>query len=432
MGSTGFFLSRSKTTPRLKRGDRAGRLYIGTIDAIVDGAARLLKVNEINTYTLRASTAGELFCDVFWDAETGGVESENTAEPFVTNASSPTMRVLFKDFPLIDQNISSVSLAGQSRGDGRYQCLWPHANERPKFTGAGTDIPMAIATDRAMHNPTGWLAAPGVRDVFLRFLHSVMAQELDDVPGYGTAWPRAKTFGEDGRFCEAHLNLREVCGIIPCGLAWERQYTARFSRLTFPGVRCVIRRQQGLADDAAHGPTLHVSLPSRGDIPGNKVIHTLKPKQTCCLQMVQLACGYPIGWGKCYRFESTPQALAILNRIWEDHPNFKPSLIAYDDACDLLRHIIAQNPDDPWIASTNSLLTRGTTLAIVQISLVEQDANTINHQTRPFNPETAEQLNSWLDGFESQLRHIYVRFEKQVAQKDLGLSDDFWVEAFGE
>jgi hypothetical protein len=71
---------------------------------------------------------------------------------------------------------------------------------------------------------------------------------------------------KDGRFCEAHLNLRGVCGIITCGLAvrhtgaltcatpahiqWERQYTARFSRLTFPGIRRVIRRQQGLADDA--------------------------------------------------------------------------------------------------------------------------------------------------------------------------------------
>ncbi|KAJ7491662.1 hypothetical protein B0H11DRAFT_1664500, partial [Mycena galericulata] len=35
--------------------------------------------------------------------------------------------------------------------------------------------------------------------------------------------------------------------------------------------------------------------------------------------------------------------------------------------------------------------------------IVEEDANGYKHQTRAFNTETAEQLNSWLTGFESQL-----------------------------
>ncbi|KAJ7810733.1 hypothetical protein B0H13DRAFT_1667304, partial [Mycena leptocephala] len=38
--------------------------------------------------------------------------------------------------------------------------------------------------------------------------------------------------------------------------------------------------------------------------------------------------------------------------------------------------------------------------------LVEEDANSVRHQTRAFNTETAEQLNSWLNGFESQLRQM--------------------------
>ncbi|KAJ7819718.1 hypothetical protein B0H14DRAFT_3737035 [Mycena olivaceomarginata] len=126
---------------RIHRESHAGRLHIGKIDAIVDGTV----------------------CDVFWDAEARGLESENIVEPVAANAPDPM-------FPL-------------------------PADERPKFTGAGTDIPLAIATDRAMHNPTGRLAAPGVREVFLRFLHSVMTQKLDDVPDYGTAWPRAKYAG---------------------------------------------------------------------------------------------------------------------------------------------------------------------------------------------------------------------------------------------
>jgi hypothetical protein len=209
-------------------------------------------------------------------------------------------------------------------------------------------------------------------------------------------------------------------------IQWEHQYTARFSRLTFPGLRHVIRRQQGLADDAARRPTLHVSLPPLGDIPGDKIVHTFQAKKIYCLQTVQLACGYPIGWGKCYRSQSTPQVLAILNRIWEAHPNSKPSFIAYYDACDLLRHIIAQNPDDPWITSAKFIVDvwhyighRATDIfcrlwcnpapkngSQPDLILGEQDVNCVNHQTWAFNTETAEQLNLWRNGFESQLRHV--------------------------
>jgi hypothetical protein len=64
------------------------------------------------------------------------------------------------------------------------------------------------------------------------------------------------------------------------------------------------------------------------------------------------------------------------------------------------------------------------------------------HSSRAFNTETAEQLNSWLDGFESQLRQmsavnydIFVHFlmilykediEKKIAKKGLELPEDFW------
>ncbi|KAJ6566262.1 hypothetical protein B0H19DRAFT_856003, partial [Mycena capillaripes] len=70
---------------------------------------------------------------------------------------------------------------------------------------------------------------------------------------------------------------------------------------------------------------------------------------------------------------------------------------------------------------------------------VEQDANGNIHQTRAFNTETAEQLNSWLSGFESQLRqmsdvnydfYIHVlmmiyseRIQKRVDEKDLELRE---------
>jgi hypothetical protein len=127
----------------------------------------------------------------------------------------------------------------------------------------------------------------------------------------------------------------------------------------------------------------------------------------------------------CYRSESTPQLLVILNQIWEHHPNSRPSFIAYNDACDLLRHIVTQNPNDPWLSTKFIVDTwhylghRATDILCrlwcnptsknssqPDLVLVEEDMNGICHQTRAFNTETTEQLNSWLNGFKSQLRQM--------------------------
>ncbi|CAK5278146.1 unnamed protein product [Mycena citricolor] len=78
---------------------------------------------------------------------------------------------------------------------------------------------------------------------------------------------------------------------------------------------------------------------------------------------------------------------------------------------------------------------------------VEVDSAGRKHQTRAFNTETAEQLNSWLSGFESQLRQmtdfnydffVHVLFmiyservESQVRDKEQNLDDDFWEAALG-
>ncbi|KAJ7098821.1 hypothetical protein C8R44DRAFT_747906 [Mycena epipterygia] len=150
---------------------------------------------------------------------------------------------------------------------------------------------------------------------------------------------------KNGRFCETHLELRNTCGIIPCGLPvhhpgaltcatqshinWHKQFENRFSRLSFPGV----------------------------------------PSDILC------------------------------------------------------------NPA-PMDGSQPDLI------------LIQEDENGQMHQTRAFNTETAEQLNSWLTGFESQLRQmsdvnydffihvlmmIYAEtMEHRIDSKGMELSDDFW------
>ncbi|KAK7033846.1 hypothetical protein R3P38DRAFT_2699468, partial [Favolaschia claudopus] len=285
---------------------------------------------------------------------------------------------------------------------------------------------------------------------------------------------------KNGRFCETHLaDYGAKCGIISCGrplqsqdgamtcddpahIDWFKKFEDRkhgvfssqaYHRASFPGVQRVIRRQMVEAQHADHdirGPTLQIQLPNLGDTPGGKVAHTFTAKTTYCLQTVQWACGYPIGWGKCYRSESTPQVLSLINKIWEGCPDLRPSFMAYDKACDLLRHIVTQDGNDLWIASTrfivdawhyinhrtSDILCRTRTnpaptdgsqpdLVITQI-----DENGVVHQARAFNTETAEQLNSWLNGFESQLRQM-TDVEIRVQEKNRGLTDDFWDQVNG-
>jgi hypothetical protein len=235
---------------------------------------------------------------------------------------------------------------------------------------------------------------------------------------------------------------------------WHQKYLRRFGRLSFPGVQRVIRE--------GTGPSIQSELPELNGVAGDNVVHTFRAGTTYCLQTVQWSCGCPIGWGKCYRSESSSQVLKIINKIWEFHPNSRPSFLAYDDACNLLRHIVTQNPDSPWIQATKFIVdawhyighqaadilcrlwcnpapTNGSQPDLISVSV---DDTGRTHTTRAFNTETAEQLNAWLNGYEAQLRqmsninydfsvHVLMLLYKElidrrVEKKDEGLSEVFW------
>lgn len=188
---------------------------------------------------------------------------------------------------------------------------------------------------------------------------------------------------KNGRFCSDHSGLQGLGGIIPCGRPvsnagsltcnnkehehWHARYQDWFRRLTFPGVQRVLQQQaasnvdpvtnNGQEEDR-YRPQLQVEagLPALGGTAGHEVVHTFQARSVYCIETVQWACGFPIGWGKCYHSESGPQVLSILDRIWEGNKDRRPSYIAYDDACDLLRHIVTQNPNNPWLHSTKFIV----------------------------------------------------------------------------
>jgi hypothetical protein len=67
---------------------------------------------------------------------------------------------------------------------------------RLKFTGAGTDIPVDIAADRAKHDPMHTKANPGLRDEFSKFIHASVKAAVPGIPEYGEDWTRCVFAGQ--------------------------------------------------------------------------------------------------------------------------------------------------------------------------------------------------------------------------------------------
>ncbi|KAK0439478.1 uncharacterized protein EV420DRAFT_1733676 [Desarmillaria tabescens] len=268
-----------------------------------------------------------------------------------------------------------------------------------------------------------------------------------------------------GRFCKLHLEagMEDICGIHgtvtcadPSHQAFYRKWSHRFQRMTFPGIQRAMEEAigQDLTTTTLTQNQFRIQLPDLGGVTGNDVVHTFRARSIYCLQTVQWSCGMPIGWGKCYAAESPTQVHAIIDRIWDGHHEHKLAIIAYDSSCKLLRHIMTQNPNDHWLSSTKFIVDAwhyighkatdvlcrdGSQPDLVQ---VHEDSNGTKHLTWAFNTKTAEQFNSWLAGFESQLRQMsninydfYIhslmllykeKVEQRIQKKERGLTQEFW------
>ncbi|KAJ7911302.1 hypothetical protein B0H13DRAFT_2010175 [Mycena leptocephala] len=140
--------------------DDPQHLHLGKIDALLDGSASALKANALNEYTLRKSEKGTFECDIFWDQLTDG------------------------------------AIAGQIDG---HRGL----TENPQvFSGAGSDIPLDIANDRAAHDPMHQNASADQRKCFAQFVHSKVKEAVPDIPDFQEEWARC-TFA--GQMLDRHL-----------------------------------------------------------------------------------------------------------------------------------------------------------------------------------------------------------------------------------
>ena len=115
-----------------------------------------------------------------------------------------------------------------------------------------------------------------------------------------------------------------------------------------------------------------------------------------------------------------------MDHIWKDHPDSHPEFISYDDACDLLRHIVTQDAQSPWLTTTRLIVDawhyirhRATDVLCrtwcnpapangtqADLIIALKDNNGRVHLTRAFNSETAEQLNVWLSSLKASMQQM--------------------------
>lgn len=197
----------------------------------------------------------------------------------------------------------------------------------------------------------------------------------------------------------------------------RRYFTAfqqRFGRVSHhTAVRQIHERNQ----DLQLRPQIPVEVDGQ---PGDVVEHTLRARKTHCVMTAQWSCGSVLSWGKCYESESITQVFQFMESTWPNQVAAqRPDFLAYDNACNLLRYMANHFLDSEWIRGTrfivdafhyighsvNDRLCRFRCNPAPQNGsqpdLISQDPQT-GRISRAFNTETAEQLNSWLTGFESQ------------------------------
>ncbi|KAJ7182130.1 hypothetical protein C8R46DRAFT_1210715 [Mycena filopes] len=147
--------------------DDPGHHHIGKIEALLAGTSSALKPRPMNEYSLRPSSDGTFYCDLFWDAP-----------PDATTAGAS------REIP---------------------DDVGGHKVERLVFTGQGSDIPLAIATSRAKNDPLHKDAAPGVREAFALFVHAQVQAAVLVLAKFGSvqhyAVPEIPDFGEQWAVC---------------------------------------------------------------------------------------------------------------------------------------------------------------------------------------------------------------------------------------
>ena len=167
-------------------------------------------------------------------------------------------------------------------------------------------------------------------------------------------------------------------------------------------------------------------LPHNGPVPPERENkHYFGPNCFYCVETICALCGTVISWTKFDRAESPTNIMKFLNRIYPTEES-RPDYICTDKACTVLRHIVANYAYEDWFQTTRFIVdsyhyinhkatdnmcctwcnpapTDGSAPNLV-VSTIDKDGNPCFKHA--FNTQACEQLNSWLGGYESILKHM--------------------------
>ncbi|KAG8937989.1 hypothetical protein FRC00_006322 [Tulasnella sp. 408] len=251
---------------------------------------------------------------------------------------------------------------------------------------------------------------------------------------------------KQARFCDEHSAYNQTCGIVGCHYPvvqgskvcarpthqeFYQKWKARFGRTSVYAVSRAKERRT-LNPQAAALP--QAPLPPMPTLPADdpatpadgNVQHTFQATRTHCIQTLTWACGYPIAATKFYVSESESQCANWLRHLFPDDVSYlRPDYLAYDRACFLLRHLVTQTPNSPWVQDVrlivdawhyighcvSDILCRSRcnpapTDGSQPDLIINEEVDGRQVTRRAFNTEAAEQLNSWLDGYKGTLNRM--------------------------
>ncbi|TFK58893.1 hypothetical protein BDN72DRAFT_781447 [Pluteus cervinus] len=145
-----------------------------------------------------------------------------------------------------------------------------------------------------------------------------------------------------------------------------------------------------------------------------------------CVETICAPCGVVIAWAKFTKSESPTNILHFLETVFPT-PESKPSYIAIDKGCLVMKHAIAQNKWDTWKDTTRFIVdsyhyinhrvsdvfcrnwcnpapANGSAPNLVIVG----EHNGLQYYKRAFNTQACEQLNAWLGGFELILKKMTI------------------------
>ncbi|KAF9488673.1 hypothetical protein BDN71DRAFT_1402908 [Pleurotus eryngii] len=163
------------------------------------------------------------------------------------------------------------------------------------------------------------------------------------------------------------------------------------------------------------------------EVSGTKYKNYFSAPRFYCVETICAPCGVVIAWRKFAKAEGVAKILRFLEDIYAD-PSFRPSYIAIDKGCALLKHIVKQGHWPTWEPTTQIIvdsyhyINHRTTDHLCRtwcnpaplngdapnLVVVDEDKEGRPYYKRAFNTQACEQLNAWLGGFQTVLNRMTV------------------------